>query len=109
MRQSNDPGRARRVRTVFLSDIHLGVRHSRVRELCECLRRIDAERIVLVGDTARGQRLLKRPYWPLAERIELNIAASVRYINSFEHIVAGHARSEGYEGVVCGPCCCATQ
>ena len=209
MRPSNDPGRARKVRTLFLSDIHLGFRHARVRELCEFLRGIEAERIVLVGDivdalslskrffwsadhtnvvrtllarqragarlvyipgnhdaslamlaemlqgqfevhrewvhrTARGQRLLvmhgdqfdgivpvpgwlgrlgdalyevtvvmnnglnnvrrlfKRPYWPLAERIKLNIAASVRYINSFEHIAAGHARSEGYDGVVCG-------
>jgi UDP-2,3-diacylglucosamine pyrophosphatase LpxH len=45
---------------------------------------------------------LRRPYWPLAERIKLNIAASVRYITSFEHIAAGHARAQGYDGVVCG-------
>jgi UDP-2,3-diacylglucosamine pyrophosphatase LpxH len=48
------------------------------------------------------RRLLKRPYWPLAERIKLNIAASVRYITQFEQIAASHARAQGYDGVVCG-------
>ena len=209
MRQSNDLHRPRKVRTLFLSDIHLGFKHSRVRELCEFLQGIEAERIVLVGDivdalslskrfywspdhtnvvrtllarrragtrlvyipgnhdaslamlaemlqgqfevhrewvhrTARGQRLLvmhgdqfdgivpvpgwlarlgdalydvtvvmnnglnnarrvlKLPYWPLAERIKLNIAASVRYITRFEQVAASHARAQGYDGVVCG-------
>jgi UDP-2,3-diacylglucosamine pyrophosphatase LpxH len=48
------------------------------------------------------RRLLKRPYWPLAERIKLNIGASVRYITSFEQIAASHARAQGYDGAVCG-------
>ena len=63
MRQSNDPGRARKVRTLFLSDIHLGFKHSRVRELCEFLRGIDAERIVLVGDIVDALSLSKRFFW----------------------------------------------
>jgi UDP-2,3-diacylglucosamine pyrophosphatase LpxH len=203
---SRRPGR---VRTLFLSDIHLGFKRARVRELAEFLNGIDAERIVLVGDivdalslarqffwtpehthivrtllakrragsrliyipgnhdaslsmmaemlngqievhrewvhrTARGQRLLVmhgdqfdgivpcapwlnrlgealydasvvlshgfndlrrafgRPYWPLAERLKLGIAASVRYIERFEQVAAAHARAEGYDGIVCG-------
>jgi UDP-2,3-diacylglucosamine pyrophosphatase LpxH len=198
-----------KVRTLFLSDVHLGYRRSRVRELAEFLQGIDAERIVLVGDivdtlslgqrffwtvehtkvirallakrragarlifipgnhdaslsmlaevlngqlevhrewvhrTARGQRLLVihgdqfdgtvpcapwltrlgdalyyvvvainqgvndlrrvfgKPYWPLVERIKLGIGPSVRYIERFEEVAASHARSEGYDGVVCG-------
>ena len=205
----SDVKRARKVRTLFLSDIHLGFKRARVRELSEFLLGIDAERIVLVGDivdalslsarffwsadhtqvvrtllarrragariiyipgnhdaslallaemlqgqfevhrewvhrTARGRRLLvmhgdqfdglvpcpgwlgrlgdalyegtvmlnnglndvrrlfRRPYWSLAERIKLNIGASLRYITRFEEIAAGHARMQGYDGVVCG-------
>ena len=196
-------------RTLFLSDIHLGFRHARVRELNEFLHGVEAERIVLVGDivdalslarrpfwtaehtevvrtllarqragtrliyipgnhdaslamlaqmlqgqfevhrewvhrTARGERLLVlhgdqfdgvlpcppwlarlgdalhganvmvshcvtnlrrafgRPYWPLAERVKLRIGASVRYIEHFERLAADHARTQGYDGVVCG-------
>src|ERR1700730_2731090 len=195
-------------RTLFLSDLHLGFRHARVRELNEFLHGVEAARIVLVGDlgdevsmarrgfwtaehaqvvltllarqragvrliyipgthdaslpmlakmlqgqfevhrewvhrTARGERLLVlhgdqfdgvvpcprwltrlgdalhdatvmvshrvnnlrralgRPYWPLAERVKLSIGASVRYIEQFERLAARHARTQGYDGVVC--------
>jgi UDP-2,3-diacylglucosamine pyrophosphatase LpxH len=198
-----------RMRTLFLSDIHLGFRHARVRELNEFLQGVEAECIVLVGDivdamslarraywtaghsqvvrtllarqragvrlvyipgnhdaslamlaqmlqgqfevhrewvhrTARGERLLVihgdqfdgalstprwltlvgdvlytqalslnhavnnlrralgRPYWPLAERLKLNIGTSVRFIEEFERLAAQHAARAGYDGVVCG-------
>ena len=39
-----------RARTLFLSDIHLGFKRARVRELNEFLHGIEAECIVLVGD-----------------------------------------------------------
>ncbi|HVP35159.1 MAG TPA: UDP-2,3-diacylglucosamine diphosphatase [Steroidobacteraceae bacterium] len=197
------------MRTLFLSDIHLGYRHARARELNEFLVGVEAENIVLVGDivdalslarrvfwsaehtqvvrtllargragtrlvyipgnhdeslgvfaemlqgqfevhrewvhrTARGERLLVlhgdqfdrivscspwltrlgdalyevsvrlsdgvnnlrralgKAYWPLAERLKLSIPTSVRYIEKFEQVAAGHARSQGYDGVVCG-------
>jgi UDP-2,3-diacylglucosamine pyrophosphatase LpxH len=197
------------VRTLFLSDVHLGFRHARARELNEFLHGIEAECIVLVGDiidawslarrafwsvahsevvrallarqragtrlvyipgnhdeslgmlaqmlqgqlevhrewvhrTARGERLLVlhgdqfdaamvcprwlsrlgdvlhgamlsvnhqvnnarralgRPYWPLTERLKLSIGTSLRYIEQFEQLAAGHAARCGYDGVVCG-------
>jgi UDP-2,3-diacylglucosamine pyrophosphatase LpxH len=203
------PARRTRVRTLFLSDIHLGYPRARARELNEFLSGVEAESIVLVGDivdalslsrrvfwsaehtqvvrtflarrragtrlvyipgnhdeslgmladmlqgqfevhrewvhrTARGERLLVlhgdqfdgvvsgppwlaklgdalyelsvrvshgvnnlrralgKPYWPLAERIKLSIPTSVRYIERYEHVAAGHARAQGYDGVVCG-------
>lgn len=196
-------------RTLFLSDLHLGFRHARVRELNEFLGRVEAGCIVLVGDivdalslarrafwspehtqivrtllarqragtrliyipgnhdaslamlaqmlqgqlevhrewvhrTARGARLLVlhgdrfdgavscppwlsrlgdtllsgsvglshlinnarrrlgQPYWPLTERLKLGIGISARYIRQFEEVAAGHARTQGYDGVVCG-------
>jgi UDP-2,3-diacylglucosamine pyrophosphatase LpxH len=51
------------VRTLFLSDIHLGFRHSRVRELNEFLNGVDAERIVLVGDIVDALSLARRAFW----------------------------------------------
>jgi UDP-2,3-diacylglucosamine pyrophosphatase LpxH len=48
------------------------------------------------------RRALGRPYYPLAERLKLSVGVSVRYITRFEQIAAAHARTQGYDGVVCG-------
>jgi len=52
-----------KVRTLFLSDIHLGYRRSRVRELAEFLQGIDAEQVVLVGDIIDALSLGQRFFW----------------------------------------------
>jgi UDP-2,3-diacylglucosamine pyrophosphatase LpxH len=52
-----------RVRTLFLSDIHLGYRHARARELNEFLAGVETERIVLVGDIVDALSLARRAYW----------------------------------------------
>lgn len=52
-----------RARTLFLSDIHLGFRRSRVRELAEFLRGVEAECIVLAGDIVDALSLGKRFFW----------------------------------------------
>ncbi|MBV9620833.1 MAG: UDP-2,3-diacylglucosamine diphosphatase [Gammaproteobacteria bacterium] len=51
------------VRTLFLSDIHLGFRHARARELNEFLAGIAAECIVLVGDIVDALSLARRAFW----------------------------------------------
>ncbi|HTW37011.1 MAG TPA: UDP-2,3-diacylglucosamine diphosphatase [Steroidobacteraceae bacterium] len=60
--RSRGSGRLR-ARTLFLSDIHLGFKRARVRELAEFLRRVDAECIVLVGDIVDALSLAKRFFW----------------------------------------------
>jgi UDP-2,3-diacylglucosamine pyrophosphatase LpxH len=55
--------RPSKVRTLFLSDIHLGYKHSRVRELSEFLQGIDAEQIVLAGDIIDALSLGQRFFW----------------------------------------------
>ncbi len=67
-----------------------------------------------LGDAVHGQavgfshlvnnvrRRLGKPYWPLTERLKLAIGLSARYIAQFEAHAAWHARTEGYDGIVCG-------
>jgi UDP-2,3-diacylglucosamine pyrophosphatase LpxH len=59
------PGRpARRYRTIWLSDIHLGTRGCKAECLIDFLRHHDAQTIYLVGDIVDGWRLRKSWYWP---------------------------------------------
>ena len=67
--KSTRAGRAS-ARTLFLSDVHLGFRHARVRELNEFLHGVDAERIVLVGDIVDASSLARRAFWT-AEHTEV--------------------------------------
>ena len=61
---SGDPrGGRTKARTLFLSDIHLGYRHTRARELSEFLHGVEAERIVLVGDIVDALSLARRAFW----------------------------------------------
>jgi UDP-2,3-diacylglucosamine pyrophosphatase LpxH len=60
----------RRVRALFISDVHLGMRPIRVGQLIDFLRWHDADVIYLVGDIVDGWRLSKSWHWP-AEYNEL--------------------------------------
>jgi UDP-2,3-diacylglucosamine pyrophosphatase LpxH len=53
----------RSVRTLFLSDIHLGFKRARARELAEFLRNIDAQTIVLAGDIVDHLNLSQSFFW----------------------------------------------
>jgi UDP-2,3-diacylglucosamine pyrophosphatase LpxH len=57
---------ARRVRTLFLSDLHLGTKGCQADLLLEFLRHYDADIIYLVGDIIDGWRLKSGWYWPQA-------------------------------------------
>jgi len=54
----------RRVRALFISDVHLGMRPIRVVQLTEFLRNTETETIYLVGDIIDGWRLAKSWHWP---------------------------------------------
>ncbi len=55
-----------RVRTLFLSDFHLGTRDCQAQMLISFLRRYDADVIYLVGDIIDGWKLRKGWFWPQA-------------------------------------------
>ncbi len=54
----------RTVKTLFLSDIHLGTRGCQAAALLEFLKEYEAETIYLVGDIIDGWRLRSAWYWP---------------------------------------------
>jgi UDP-2,3-diacylglucosamine pyrophosphatase LpxH len=61
-----DPAVPRHVRTLFLSDFHLGTRGCQSDLLLDFLRVHDAETIYLVGDIVDGWRLRRSWYWTQA-------------------------------------------
>jgi UDP-2,3-diacylglucosamine pyrophosphatase LpxH len=52
-----------KVRSVFVSDIHLGTRGARSDMLLDFLARVECEHLYLVGDVIDGWRLRKAWYW----------------------------------------------
>lgn len=54
------------LRTVFISDVHLGTRGCQAQLLLEFLSAHEAETIYLVGDIVDGWRLKRSWYWPQA-------------------------------------------
>jgi UDP-2,3-diacylglucosamine pyrophosphatase LpxH len=53
-----------RVRTLFISDIHLGTRGCQADKVLDLLRCYDADTIYLVGDIVDGWQLKSSWYWP---------------------------------------------
>jgi UDP-2,3-diacylglucosamine pyrophosphatase LpxH len=55
---------ARRYRTIWISDIHLGTRGCKAKFLLDFLRKTESETLYLVGDIVDGWRLRRYWYWP---------------------------------------------
>lgn len=54
------------VRTVFISDVHLGTPGCQAEALLDFLRCVECETLYLVGDIVDGWQLMRRWYWPQA-------------------------------------------
>lgn len=54
---------ARRHRTIFISDTHLGTRHAKAQALADFLSAHDCETLFLVGDIVDGWQLKRRWFW----------------------------------------------
>lgn len=53
-----------KVRSLFISDVHLGTPSCQAEALLDCLGRIECDQIYLVGDIIDGWQLSRRWYWP---------------------------------------------
>ena len=60
------PGSALRVRTVWISDLHLGTPGCQAGELLAFLKHVECETLYLVGDIIDGWQLRRTWYWPQA-------------------------------------------
>lgn len=58
------PSAPRKVRSIFISDIHLGTRHCQAELVTDFLAAFEAETIYLVGDIIDGWRLKRTWCWP---------------------------------------------
>ena len=89
------PGRTQ-LRTLFLSDIHLGYRHARARELNEFLAGVEAETIVLVGDIIDALSLARRIFWaPEHTQVVRTLLARGRAGSKLVYIPGNHDESLG--------------
>ncbi len=73
------PSEPARLRSLFISDVHLGTRACRAESLLEMLAAFEVERIYLVGDIVDGWRLKARWHWPKSHD------AVVRYLLAKQH------------------------
>ena len=62
--ESAEPDEGLRIRALFISDVHLGMRGSQAGQLVEFIRHYDPEIIYLVGDIIDGWALKSSWYWP---------------------------------------------
>jgi len=63
---AEDSDAAMRVRTVWISDLHLGTPGCQARALLDFLRQVDCDTLYLVGDIIDGWQLRRSWYWPQA-------------------------------------------
>jgi UDP-2,3-diacylglucosamine pyrophosphatase LpxH len=66
------PGRVRRHRTIFISDVHLGTRGCKAELLADFLAHNDCATLYLVGDIVDGWRLKRSWYWNEAHSRVIN-------------------------------------
>lgn len=101
MAQDND---VVRVRTLFLSDLHLGTKGCQARALLNFLRVYDADTIYLVGDIVDGWRLKTGWYWPQAHNdVVQKLLRKVRKGTRLIYIPGNHDEFlRDYTGVTLG-------
>ncbi len=66
-----------RMRTVFISDVHLGYRGCQAEYLLDFLTHLDCEQLVLVGDIIDLESLKRSLYWPSAHQDVLRAILSL--------------------------------
>lgn len=82
--------RARSVRSVFLSDIHLGFPGCSADYLCDFLMHVECEQLYLVGDIIDFWHLRKKHYWPAAHSRVLQLVLEKAMSGTRVFIVPGN-------------------
>jgi UDP-2,3-diacylglucosamine pyrophosphatase LpxH len=93
-----------RLRTVFISDVHLGFKGCRADFLLDFLRRVECERLYLVGDIVDLWALRRSFYWPQAHNDVLRtILGKAKHGTRVVYVPGNHDRSfRDHDGLVLG-------
>lgn len=93
-----------RLRTVFISDVHLGFKGCRADFLLDFLRRVECERLYLVGDIVDLWALQRTFYWPQAHNDVLRtILGKAKHGTRVVYVPGNHDRSfRDHDGLVLG-------
>ena len=95
---------ALRLRTVFISDVHLGFKGCRAEFLLDFLRRVECRQIYLVGDIIDLWSLSRSFYWPQAHNDVLRtLLGKAKHGTRVVYIPGNHDRTfRDYDGFVLG-------
>ena len=93
-----------RLRTVFISDIHLGFKGCRADFLLDFLRRVECEQLYLVGDIVDLWALQRSFYWPQAHNDVLRtILGKAKHGTRVIYVPGNHDRTfREHDGLVLG-------
>ena len=95
---------ALRLRTVFISDVHLGFKGCRAEFLLDFLRRVECREIYLVGDIVDLWSLQRHFYWPQAHNdVIRTILGKAKHGTRVVYIPGNHDRTfRDHDGLVMG-------
>ena len=93
-----------RLRTVFLSDTHLGFKGCRAEFLLDFLRRVECEQLYLVGDIIDVWSLTRSFYWPQAHNdVIRTILGKAKHGTQVVYVPGNHDRPfRDHDGLVLG-------
>ncbi len=94
----------RRLRTIWISDVHLGTRGCKAEMLLDFLRHHDAEYLYLVGDIIDGWRLKQSWYWQQSHNDVVQLVLKrARNGTRVVYVPGNHDEAvRGYDGIVLG-------
>jgi UDP-2,3-diacylglucosamine pyrophosphatase LpxH len=93
-----------RLRTVFISDVHLGFKGCRAEFLLDFLRRVECQTIYLVGDIIDVWSLTRAFYWPQAHNdVIRTILGKAKHGTRVVYVPGNHDRPfRDHDGLVLG-------
>ena len=98
------PQPALRLRSVFISDVHLGFKGCRAEFLLDFLRRVECEQIYLVGDIIDLWSLQRTFYWPQAHNdVIRTILGKAKHGTRVGYVPGNHDRAfRDHDGLTLG-------
>ncbi len=98
------PQSALRLRSVFISDVHLGFKGCRAEFLLDFLRRVECEQIYLVGDIIDLWSLQRTFYWPQAHNdVIRTILGKAKHGTRVVYVPGNHDRAfRDHDGLTLG-------